>query len=122
MFMAGITLCIASAIHFGLPIPLGVLTIHDPFAGAAIPELILGVIMLGGGAFATRNGASSWPVALACTGFTLLLTLYGTSITVASADWGDVVYHAALLTLLGTILGLLITKRRAQVARSTLPG
>jgi len=111
MLVAGVTLCAASAIHFGLPIPLGFTTISDPIAGAAMPELILGLIMLVGATSMLRGHRL---VALACTGFTLLLTLYGASVTVRAAAWGDVAYHAALLTILAATLVLLLTRRKPQ--------
>jgi|SRR5579872_4981059 len=106
MLVAGLTLLVASAIHFGLPIPLGLILLHDPFAGAAIPELVLGIVMAVGGLLAMSRPRTAWLMAVLCTSCTALLTLFGASITVRAADWGDVVYHAALLALLGAILVL----------------
>jgi hypothetical protein len=117
MLLAGLTLLVASAIHFGLQIPLGVLPIHDPFAGAAIPEAILGLVMLAGGLLVMSGPARAWLIAVACTGCTLLLTLYGASVTVRSRDWGDIVYHLALLTLLGAIVVSLVSERRTGATR-----
>ena len=120
MLLAGFTLCVASAVHFGVPIPLGVVTVSDPFAGAAVPELILGIVMLASGLAATARVQGAWLIAIVSTGFSLLLTLYGTSITVGSADWGDVSYHAVLLTVLGVILVLLVAARRGQARRGAV--
>jgi hypothetical protein len=51
MLVAAVTLLAASAIHFGLSLPLGPVTLHDPFAGAAIPEAVLGVVLTVGAGF-----------------------------------------------------------------------
>ena len=115
MSAAGATLCLASAVHFGLPIPLGVATVNDSFPGAATPELVLGILMLGGAVLAMIGQRM---VAVACTGFTLVLTLYGTTITASSARWGDLFYHAALLTSLAAIMLLLV---RGEPGRVRLP-
>jgi hypothetical protein len=112
MSAAGATLCLASAIHFGLPIALGVMTIKDSFPGAATPELILGILMLGGAVVAMSGQRV---VAIACTGVTLLLTLYGATVTAGSARWGDLVYHAALLTSLAAIMLLLVRGEARRV-------
>jgi hypothetical protein len=111
MLVAGVTLCAASAIHFGLTIPLGFTSLSDPFAGAAIPELILGLTMLVGAASVRRGHRG---VGLACTAFTLLVTLYGASVTLRAGGSGDVAYHAALLAVLLATLVLLLVGRTAH--------
>ena len=116
MLVSGVSLWLASAIHFGVPIPVGVTTIYDPFAGARIPEAILGAVMFAGGLYALSGRAGAWLVALLCTTLTVLFALVGTTITVAAAGWGDIVYHAALLTLLGAILVGLVCTRQTDAA------
>jgi hypothetical protein len=61
MALAALTLFGASTIHFGVVVPFGVATVRDPFAGAAIPEAILGVV-LAAGAIIVLTGVASWPV------------------------------------------------------------
>ena len=109
--VGAVTLGLASAIHFGVP-----LIVQDPFAGAAIPEAILAFILaVGAAAVWSRHGAA-WGVALGTTLFTLAGVGFGFSLTLASARSGDIAYHAALLTLLVTAALLLLT----PVARRTL--
>ncbi len=45
MLVEAVTLAIASIVHFGVVIPLGVVTLDDPFAGARIPEAIIAVVV-----------------------------------------------------------------------------
>ena len=45
MLVEAVTLAIASIVHFGVVIPLGVVTLDDPFAGAKIPEAIIAVVV-----------------------------------------------------------------------------
>jgi hypothetical protein len=104
MALAALTLAIASAIHFGA----GLVGIHDPFPGAAIPEAVLSVVMAVGavGAAAGRR-APRW-LPLAATLLTLLGTLYGLSVTLGGGRTGDVAYHLFLLTLLVVCLLLIV--------------
>lgn len=112
MIVAALTLIGASMIHFRLTAPL----IVDPFAAAAIPEAVLGVIM-GVGAIVLMSGwPGSWEVAVACAVLTVLLTLYGFFTTLPSGRVGDITYHTTLLLMLFSSVGLLLSPvgRRAQ--------
>jgi hypothetical protein len=57
-----------------------------------------------------RSGWSGrWAAALATALFTLLVTLFGLSLTAASGRTGDVAYHLVLLSVLVIIVGLLLS-------------
>ncbi|MGE5223847.1 MAG: hypothetical protein ACM3PY_15520 [Omnitrophica WOR_2 bacterium] len=108
MAIAAVSFVAASMIHFGVTIPLGFATIYDPFARAAIPEAILAIIL--GIALVTvlAHWSARWWAALAATLFTLLVTIYGLSVTVSSSRTGDITYHVAMLVILGVIASLLL--------------
>jgi hypothetical protein len=98
--VAAVTLAIASVVHFGVAIPLGATTISDPFAGAAIPEAVIAVVVaVGAVALLARWGAARW-LAPATTLFALAGTLYGLTVTLRRGEAGDIAYHLALLTML----------------------
>jgi hypothetical protein len=114
---AALTLGFASLLHFGVAIPVGATTISDPFAGAAIPEAVLAVVVAAG----AMTLLAGLPVARWLTPATTLLalagTLYGLTVTLARGEPGDVVYHLALLTILvvSALLLLLDALRRPRV-------
>lgn len=86
--------------HLGLTVPLGAVTISDPFRGSAVPEVILGLALAPGSAAAT-----------------LLVVLYGLSITLLSGRHAHVAYHLTLVpVLLIGIALLLIARGRRQLA------
>lgn len=105
MTIAALTLLAASAIHSGLLGPI------DPFAGAAIPEAVIGVV-LGIAAVVAWSSSGAWVIALAATLFAIAGTLFGLTITVPRGDPGDVVYHLSLLGILAIVVGLLVAQRR----------
>jgi hypothetical protein len=111
MAATAVTLALASLTHLGNTIPLGVVTLHDPFQGAAIPEAVIAVVMVVGILGVLRGRRPAWPVALATTGFTLAVVILGLAIVLRSSvqRTGDVVYHVSLLTVLVVTLGLLLT-------------
>jgi hypothetical protein len=111
MAVASLTLFGASAVHLGLTVPLGVVTISDPFRGAAVPEVILGVVLGSGSAAAVIGRRNGRAIALGSTAFTLLVVLYGLSITLRSGRDGDVAYHLTLLLILLIAIGLLLIER-----------
>ncbi|MDE3076007.1 MAG: hypothetical protein KGJ86_11315 [Chloroflexota bacterium] len=118
MVLTACTLLVASLIHFGPRVPLGVVTLYDPFAGAAVPEAVLGILLGLGAAFLMSGWAGSREMALASAIFTLLLSLYGLSITLGSGRTGDVVYHVTLLALLAAIIvGLFLSRSTRQRER-----
>ena len=116
MLVAAGTLAVASAIHFGVPVPLGFATLHDPFAGAAVPEAVLAAIMAAGAAVLLSGWEASQAIALGSAFFTLLGTLYGLSFTLRGRGAGDVAYHFTLLAMLVVIVGLLLSRRRLRQA------
>ena len=65
------------------------------------------------------GSSGSREMALAATIFTLLLSLYGFSITLSGGRIGDVAYHIALLVMLAVlILWLTISGRAPSVSAS----
>lgn len=114
MAVATASFTLASIIHFGVPIPLGVTTVHDPFAGAKIPEAVIAAALATGTiVFLTRTPAAR-PVALTTTAFAFLGTVAGLYFTLSSGRTGDVTYHFTALALLAAILILLTIHRRIR--------
>src|SRR6266498_1912254 len=101
--IGGLTL-VATA---GVALVLGPLTINDPFAGAAIPEAILAVVLgIGSAGWLARWPVGRW-LARATTVFALLVTLYGLTVTAGAARTGDVTYHLSILVVLSVLAVLL---------------
>lgn len=116
--VAAATLGVASLLHFGVAIPLGATTISDPFAGAAIPEAVLAVVVAAGAVAAlTRVAAARW-LAPAATLVALAGTLYGLTVTLRRGEPGDIAYHLALLTTLVVSAVLLLGALRGRPART----
>lgn len=106
--VAAVTLAIASLLHFGVSIPLGGTTVSDPFAGAAVPEAVIAVVVAAGAAAAlARQPIASW-VTPAAAVFALAGTLYGLTVTLRRGEAGDIAYHLALLTMLVAGAALLL--------------
>src|SRR5436309_12600451 len=105
MLLAALTLLIASAIHARL---LGTL---DPFEGAALPEAIIGAVVLAGAVATLWSWPGSWSLAFGATLFAIVGTLVGLRFTVPRGSTGDVVYHVSLLGTLLVISGLLVRWR-----------
>lgn len=118
---AALTLLAASAIHSGIAVALGAVTIGDPFPGAAIPEAVIGLALLAGlgAAFVARRDRV-W--LLAATVFAIAGTILGISITLGSDRGGDIAYHVVLLSGLLAALVLLVFGDRTDThaARSSL--
>jgi hypothetical protein len=116
MLAEAVTLAIASVIHFGVVIPLGVITVNDPFAGARIPEAILAAAMAVG-AFGLMAG---WPgarwLALAASLLSIAGVLVGVRfvLTGTVSRPGDLIYHGALFVGLVATTGLLLMARTAR--------
>src|SRR5437868_10129799 len=100
MLLAAATLFIASAIHFGLEFHLGSLMIVDPFAGAKVPEAVIGLVLLSGLANLLMHPRDAWSPTVAAVAFAAVATLLGLTFTVRNRLAGDIVYHVALLTTL----------------------
>ena len=45
LVVTSVAFALASLIHFGVTIPLGLVTLADPFPGAAIPEAVIAVAL-----------------------------------------------------------------------------
>jgi hypothetical protein len=108
MSVASVTLAVASLLHFGVAVPLGAATIHDPFRGAAIPEAIIAVVIGSGAVIVLTRRSAAWWLALATTLFALLGTIYGLTVTVSRGEAGDIAYHVSLLAVLVATVSLLL--------------
>lgn len=115
MALGAITLLIASAIHFGLTIPIGSTTIRDSFPGAAIPEAVLGAILLVGATLVMTGFGAWWLAGIITTSLAVLGVIFGLSITIGGGHrTGDVAYHVGLLAVLLLASVLLLRLRRPQ--------
>jgi hypothetical protein len=111
---AAVTLAVASLLHFGVAIPLGARTISDPFAGAAIPEAVIAVLLaVGALTMLARLAKARW-LAPAATLFALAGTVYGLTVTLRRGQVGDIAYHLALLTMLVASAVLLLVALRPR--------
>ena len=106
MAAAALALFLLSAVHFGLALPLGALTVRDPFF-TAIPEAVLGAVEAVGAATLAMGWRNARATASAATLITTLGVLVGLSIVVYGGRRGDIVYHLCLLTGLLVTLALL---------------
>jgi hypothetical protein len=116
MAVATLTLALASVIHFGNTVSLGVVTFHDPFRGAALPEAIIAVVLAVGLVSVLLRLPAAWWIALATTVFALAGVILGLSIVLLSSARrsGDIVYHVSLLTVLVITVGVLLTPGARQ--------
>ncbi|MGH2364188.1 MAG: hypothetical protein ACRDHX_05990 [Chloroflexota bacterium] len=107
MLVTAGTLIAASLVHFGVGAPLG---LTDPFQAAAVPELVLGLLLALGTAFLITGRPGGREMAVAVAVFTLLLSAYGFYTTLRTVRTGDIAYHIVLIVLLvGIIAGLCIS-------------
>jgi hypothetical protein len=119
MLVEAATLAIASIVHFGVVIPLGVVTLDDPFAGARIPEAIIAVVV-GVAAISRLTGWSgAWWLALGATLFAIAGVVVGIRFVLIGMDSpaGDLIYHFSLLVALLVTVGLLFTPAARYPAR-----
>ncbi len=116
MAAATVTLALASVIHFGNTVPLGVVTIHDPFRGAALPEAIIAVVLGAGLLGVLIRLPVAWWMALATTLLALAGVILGLTIVLLGSAHrtGDIVYHVSLLTLLVVTVVLLVAPAGRQ--------
>lgn len=68
--------------------------------GAAIPEAVLGVILLIAAVTVLASARRAWAIGIATTTVAIFVVLYGISITVRGGQIGDIGYHAMLLLIL----------------------
>jgi hypothetical protein len=116
--LAALSFWTASAIHVGVSIPLGVTTVHDPFAGAAVPEAVLGVVCAVGATSLLAVVPPRVGVAIAAATFSMVVTLFGLSVTLGSGRTADVVYHLGVLAVLsGALLMLVPWRSRTERAK-----
>ena len=117
---AALTLLAASAVHFGVVLPLPGATIGDPFPGAAIPEAVIGLTLLAG--LAAVLVARARAALIGATLFAIAGTIFGLTITLESDRGGDIAYHVVLLSGLLAALVLLVFGDRADApgARAAL--
>ena len=119
MLVEAVTLGIASIVHFGVVIPLGVVTLDDPFAGARIPEAIIAIVV-GVAAISLLTGwAGAWWPALAATLFAIAGVIVGVSVVLFGtvSRPGDLVYHFSLLVALLVTVALLLTPAARHAIR-----
>lgn len=108
MLVTAVAFALASLIHFGVTLIAGPVRLDDPFRGAAIPEAVIAAVLVLDAVAALARRSYAWWAALAATLFSLLVTLYGLSVTLGSGRTGDVRYHLAVLASLAVIAGLLL--------------
>ena len=119
MLVEAVTLGIASIVHFGVVIPLGVITLDDPFAGARIPEAIIAIVV-GVAAISLLTGwAGAWWLALAAALFAIAGVIVGVSVVLFGtvSRPGDLVYHFSLLVALLVTVALLFTPAARHAIR-----
>ena len=121
MLVEAVTLAIASIVHFGVVIPLGVVTLDDPFAGAKIPEAIIAVVVGVAALSLLTRWAGAWWLALAATIFAIAGVLVGVSIVLSGtvSRTGDLIYHFSLLVALLVTVGLLLTPAARHAIRTS---
>ncbi|HEY8746238.1 MAG TPA: hypothetical protein VIU62_24370 [Chloroflexota bacterium] len=120
MLVEAVTLAVASIIHFGVVISLGVVTLNDPFAGARFPEAILALAVAAGATSLLTPWAGAWRLALATTLLTIVGVLVGVRFVLVGpiSRPGDLLYHASLLiALLVTVPPLLRLRTRGGLTR-----
>jgi len=111
MAVTAVTFGVASMVHFGVAVPLGVLTVHDPFPGAKFPEMIIGLVLLAGAVPVLARARFARVIGLVATGFATAGTLVGLRFTLPAGMAGEIAYHFGVLTLLVVTLVLLGVRR-----------
>ena len=109
MALAAVTLAIASALHFGLLLAVGVVGISDLYRNAAIPEAVIATVLAIGVIGLVARLGIAWPLAVGTTAFAVLGVLVGLTFTLQTGMIGDIIYHLSLLALLLVTGGLLLT-------------
>ncbi len=113
--LAAVAFATASVIHFGVAVPVGVVTVSDPFPGAAVPEAVIALVVAAGVLTVLTRRPAAREIALLTTLFALLGTSFGLTVTLRSTRTGDVAYHLGILALLLVILGLLLVPGRRRL-------
>ena len=101
------TFTVASAIHFAVG-----------FADAAVPELVIAVVLGLGSSAVLSHRPHGWGTAVGATDFATFGTVVGVIIiATARQDAPDLAYHAAILTALTATL-ITFWRQRGAAARS----
>src|SRR5438105_4230065 len=110
MLVEALTLAVASIVHFGVVIPLGVVTLNDPFAGARVPEAVIAAVVAAGAVSVLARWAGAWWWALSTTLFAIVGVLVGIGAVLGgpAPRPGDLVYHGGLLALVLVTATLLL--------------
>ena len=121
MLLEAATLAIASAVHFGVVIRLGFITLDDPFAGARIPEAVIAAVVAIAALSLLTRWAGAWWLALTATIFAVIGVLVGIRFTLTGAGSlpGDLIYHGFLLAALLLTLALLLLRRGPAFGRAS---
>lgn len=120
MLAAAATLALASMVHFGVVIPLGIVTLDDPFPGAWIPEAVIAIVLTVGSISLLARWPGAWWWALLSIVLAIAGTVVGIRVVLVSGAGtaaGDLIYHAGLLAILLVALVLLFltdTRRTKQ--------
>jgi hypothetical protein len=112
MLTEAVTFAVASVLHFGIVIPLGIVTIHgESFIGAAIPEAIIAVVLAGGSIGVMMRVRSGWGLAMTTTLSALAGVIIGLSVILGGrvSRPADLSYHASIFVALVITVGLLLT-------------
>jgi hypothetical protein len=107
-----VTFAIASVLHFGVVLPLGIVTINgESFIGAAIPEAIIAVVLAGGSIGVMMRTRPAWGLAMTTTLFALAGVIIGLSVILRGrvSRPADLTYHASIFVALVITVGLLVT-------------
>src|SRR2546423_7921035 len=86
MLVEAVTLAIASIVHFGVVIQLGIVTLDDPFAGARIPEAIIAAVVAVAAISLLTRWAGAWWLALAATVVAIAGVLVGIRFVLIGLD------------------------------------
>jgi hypothetical protein len=116
MIGSALSFLCASLLHFGVTISIFGHRIHDPFLGAAIPAMVIAIVMGIGSAIVLKRHRVSWVVALSAISLALLGVIYGLTVTLQGGRIGDITYHFSVLALLLiALILLLVPKTRGQL-------
>ena len=118
MIVAALTFVAASLLHFGVTVSVFGSTVKDSFQGAAVPEMIIGIVMAVGSLSVLVRHRLSWQIALTAVSFALLGVLYGLTVTLRGGWSGDLAYHFSVLAVLAATAVLLLMPRTRVALRS----
>jgi hypothetical protein len=101
LLLAGATLAGAAAVHSGAVLEAGSLRLHDPFAGAYIPEAVLAAVAVLAASGSALSRGSHRRLFLAAVLLELAGVGFGLSVTLRDPSRvGDLAYHLGLTLIL----------------------